>query len=217
MRHATIPDADARDPLGWPATTLDGPLHVSAEGAVALSGSMRGRHLLGMERPDSALAIRLAAAVLRGEADEATRDRAARVATPFDKGLPPVFDTLLTHLGIDPAGALALSLAATDGSIGIYRTFDDGIRRVCNIGLAMHDHTWVRLGEGITWRETEILMPRLPETIVATLPGRRLREVLSHPVLDTLDAQIVAVMPSWSDKGEIEIVTSLHPDPGCSA
>ena len=95
---------------------------------------------------------------------------------------------LLRH-GVDPLRIARIAKAAR----GIGMTDADGDRVVLLLPDAMV-HT---IHDGdlsvVTGRQTLIQMPRLPDTVVAGCGGRRLRDLVAHPVLDAMPLVVVGV------------------------
>ena len=116
---------------------------------------------------------------------------------------------LMTDLGLDPIVPIAMAVvdadrvpinsASTDRvTVGI--NYKKGRRRV---------EVQVRLPDQHDWESDVglVLMGKLPATIVAAAPGRLLKEIVSHPILDRFPLKVA--------KCEIEgIRTVLRPPAG---
>lgn len=158
-----------------------------------------------------------ACTLLTGHYDDAMRERLRSVAAEMGEDLPPGFDVALAYYGIDHVAMLALSQLATRNMLGVRRA-DDEVNWISHVGLQQQDHTWVELvpspapgiTSGITLRESYILMPRVPETIAALLPGRPLSDLIDHPALASLTLTIVAIEDCWENDSLMEVVTSIH-------
>jgi len=169
------------------------------------------RNLLNLGLRDSAVARHAIGELLAGRIDDAQRRRVRDVIAASDLRLPGGMDVMLAHHGVDPDCALALGIAAGPLMLSLHKhsdTRDYGI--VGNIALEINDMTWIRMGEGVTWRDEHILAPRLPDVAAAALVGGPLRRVLSHPALDHLDVTIVDVVDCWEWPTYMGLVTSLH-------
>ncbi len=133
--------------------------------------------------------------------------------------LPPLFTELLADYGVDADAALALSTRCNEG-IGILREKNNtSLQQITHINLRQKDTTWVGLGlQGqssqnmctISWRDTCLLMPAVPQTYQSHMIGKPLRDLISHPTLDKFDILITNIMPQWEDENMIEVETDLH-------
>jgi len=169
------------------------------------------RDLLDLGPKDSAIARRVIGELLAGRIDDAQRRRVHDVIAASALRLPGGMDIMLAHLGVDPDCALALCIAAGPLMVSLHKhsaVRDYGV--VGNIALETRDMTWVRMGDGVTWRDEHILAPRLPDVAAVALVGSPLRRVLSHPALDPLDVTIVDVADCWESPTYMGLVTSLH-------
>jgi len=184
-------------------------MHPDREDVTSLISCEKGLALLGTAADHDA-AMRAAATIMHGLDDDATRARVAQVVLEAYAdgchGLPPLFDELLTSMGLDPDGVLALSLSTVDHTFAI----ESSHARMINIGMHMADATWIVIGPGMTWREDKILLSGVPDTLTTAAVGRPLRDLLTHPVLDRFDLQIRATWPLWEDATMTEIVTCRH-------
>lgn len=103
----------------------------------------------------------------------------------------PVVRSGLLAFGIDPIDAATLSLWTGNA---LELEFDDGVeitfyfnQKTCRGSATLHlgaVGTWEYEDDTTSSLETGL---RIPETLKPSLPGRMLRDVISHPVLDAHD------------------------------
>lgn len=181
----------------------------------ALCASAEARTLLHPAGDvDTAVLRRGADALITGRGDGEILRRLDALIEGTPRLLPPGFPDLLIHMGIDPRAVLGLVLAIPESAIVI---LDDDLP-VVRIDFTQSDMTWIRLSAhpgnpdhmGASWRDTELLIPAIPETVVATLSGRPLEDVVDHPALRPLGLTVVGVRTLWDDDSYMEVETSLH-------
>lgn len=108
--------------------------------------------------------------------------------------LDPITAHLLLHLGARPLAVAALCAAAR--GLGIVDDAGDNIATLMSTAPMTLVHA-----DPLRWDSSSghLRVPALPETVVASLAGRRLADVVSHAALDALDIEIVS---ATRDEGE---------------
>lgn len=190
----------------------------------ALCGSGVARHVLhpleGDATPlddiDTSVLASNAEALLTGRAPVAMRRIGRALLNASPRRLPPGFPELLTHAGIDPKGMLILALIIPNDVVTAVRGLEDDAVDVAQLGFHGRDFTWIALAPGdhetagVSWREDHLMIPRLPESVAATLVGMPLSTIIEHPALDPLGITITAAWDCFDDERYIEVTTSLH-------
>lgn len=116
--------------------------------------------------------------------------------------LDDAFCSILSHMGIHPAAVAAFARHLH----GVGVETDDG-DLVCEVLEEPTKQPTIAF-DGLTWDGGDLVVPRLPETLVALLPdvgdeGLPLSRVVSHPALDHLPLVI-----DWcEEKGEGHALT----------
>lgn len=109
--------------------------------------------------------------------------------------IDPLFARLLAHEGVDPLVVCLLALQC--GRLEVDDTVS-GYRRALVFGSTPPadpaNGTEILLGLNTVWTQkgTMYLPPNLPDTVAVLLEGRPLRDVVSHPVLDTVPLTITS-------------------------
>jgi len=159
--------------------------------------------------------MNLANALLRNGCDREILDEliANEQAKAARQGglLPPMFREMIEALGINADVCLALSMISNTGLSVLKDSKSGSAEQALNINLSTQDMTWVTLGEErSSWRDDCILIADIPESYKATLIGKPLRHLLSHPILDDKDIMINTINDCWDDPDMVEIETNLH-------
>lgn len=185
-----------------------------------------------LQKDDTALALlglpyayissvgRIGAHMLRGHWDRTDDETWDKCTMAFDRAtaliqekgaaLPFGFAETLAHHGIDGVALLALTLVSKTRRISVIDADAGDDRHLAHMALMRTDVATVRLGDHVTWRETDLLMPAIPETMRATLVGRPLSTLVSHPALDGLDLTIARIDDCPEDRELMEVVTDAH-------
>lgn len=105
---------------------------------------------------------------------------------------------LLVHEGVDPLTVAWLSAACN----GLEVTDDDDMDTIISVDADIRPHesmlceTVTRIGDHAWWKAGGVLMLNdMPDTTITAASGRKLRDILSHPVLDTYDITVENVEP----------------------
>ena len=118
---------------------------------------------------------------------------AGAMPVPPDAGtilIAPITAHLLRHMGADPLAAAALCHAAKGLDVV---DIHEG-EKIAALMSSTPVH--IVYADPLRWESVpgSLIVPSLPETVMATLAGRRLAGVLSHPALDGLDIDITEVI-----------------------
>jgi hypothetical protein len=191
-------------------------IRLSDDTVSALCGSAQARALLHPEADvDTAVLRREADALVTGSASVDLARRTAALVEASPRLLPPGFDLILPHLGIDAKGMLALAITIPEDLVTVVDPDD----QVAQLHYAQSDMAWICLSRDpatarmtVGWRDTELVIPAVPQTVAALLKGRPLETVIDHPALRGLGVTIAEVRQMWEDDSYMEIVTSLHAD-----
>ena len=200
----TVSDAVVRAVMDR-ASTGDDPLGI---GGIPLDRASRARGLVedaldGMDAPTAELVGRSMVRDLR--------DRRRTIGNP--QGLvpmDPVCAAVMAHLGIDPmAAAWLTTLFGTvdlDDEDGVLVARSDNLPPEQESGRGS-----ASIGKGGFWLQHGRLdVHGIPDTVATLCPGRPLREVVSHPVLDMHALSIVEV-EQW--EGVTTLVTDHRARP----
>jgi hypothetical protein len=158
----------------------------------------------------------LAADALRGDQPHVV-DRL--MSWPTLRTMDCVTSALLRSLGILPEAALALSdaLGKTSTTLEIIDGDDCGDRDGL-VHVTGHETSWaVRIDEHAAWNSLGmVILPALPETARTAAVGMKLRDIVSHPVLDRFDLSIdrvtgvptttLTLVPDWTHMGRRDLV-----------
>lgn len=109
----------------------------------------------------------------------------------------------------DPAAVLAIAIVLERGAQIVDGATDEIVMNV-DPDLASDDQdtaTWVNVAHGIDWWADGRLVVQLPDTIMQAAVGRRLAEIVSHPVLDRHPLKIVGTT-EWGDGTRLLVTDS---------
>lgn len=194
----------------------DRTVHLAGVTIASLCESVDARLLLCGSEPATDEDVAEAAldlALGRADPDVAARADALRASSAVR--LPAGFGELLPHVGLDPVGMHALMLLIPHHMVMVVEGDGEDETTLASIGIHAQDMTSINLAADdaslhLHWREDDLMMRALPETIAALLVGRRLADLISHPALDPLDLTITGVEDCWEDERFVFIETSMH-------
>jgi len=151
----------------------------------------------GVEVPAALPAVRAAACGANDEQRPRIADELARLTDDPNTGhngrscdIDFVTARLLAHEGGDPLTMSWIARCAGDASFPLdaRRGAGEFTVRVWDDLSTTMTGTSIRLENGVTWWPNgSLIVPRLPETVMATCAGRPLRNVVAHPALDGMD------------------------------
>jgi hypothetical protein len=170
------------------ATAGDDPLEIGHD-PVDRAGRARGLVEEALDGMDIATAMRVGALMTRELSDRRRTIGNPQGLIPID----PLCAHVMAHLGIDPLTASWLSVMV--GTVDL--DDEDGVlvARTDNLPPAEESGRGsASVGDGGFWLQHGRLdIHGLPDTVAALCEGRPLREVVSHPVLDTRPLVITAI------------------------
>lgn len=118
---------------------------------------------------------------------------------------------LMAHVGIDPLVLTWIS-TVTRSHCPLFDRDDDQAAEVGTRTIGVDSETSVAIGARTVWDCTgRIIVKGLPDTVLATAPGRRLSHVLSHPLLDPLEITITGVDVRETGWIALDIDVELEP------
>lgn len=159
--------------------------------------------VLGMGLDDLDMIVRVDDAAFGRCRDMA--DVTKRLAAAQKLRLDNVTAAFLPVLGIDPT--VLACLATQTSSI---KVVDDALPADDWLVAAMTDEAAdvvISRDQGVVWRSAlrGFVLPRLPDTLLGSLAGRRIGEIVGHPALAELDARVLTA--KHVDQGTLLTVT----------
>lgn len=130
---------------------------------------------------------------ITGMHDSVRRRFLERLERQRDDDIDELTARLLVHAGIDPV-AMAVAVAFM-GDEGVYVIRDDdGDHEICDVRSEKnHQNGYVELSDEVRWNfDGTVIMPPLPHTVLAALPGKKLHEAIAHPIMDAFPHTIAS-------------------------
>lgn len=118
---------------------------------------------------------------------------------------------LIAYVGVDPAIVSAISVAIDRAHV--QTSWEKEVVGTPLVTMQRSNDTWatpirVRIAEGVTWSSNGRITVPIPDTMATAAVGRRLHDVVQHPILDRYDIEIYDAVPGQT--GEMELRLPLN-------
>lgn len=111
---------------------------------------------------------------------------------------------IMRHYGIHPAMLLVLSEVITERGNGLFSvSLTEDMEGTVIYSSSENPYWFITIGQGWRWSSQYTLKgPALPQTVMESMSGRKLKSVINHPVLDQVDLTIKDVIKPRIISGE---------------